>query len=63
MRVLDSLSSETIDGVLDDLTATVQLVANLPDKQRTLFFWLMDLLFLAVQYQGVNKMGPENLGI
>jgi len=35
---------------------------KLPEPQRSLFLWLAELLLDVARKEGVNKMGPGNLG-
>jgi len=46
-----------------DSAACVKAFDELPDLQKTLLNWLMDLLIMVSQYSKENKMTPQNLAI
>jgi hypothetical protein len=60
--VLNALPSETL---FYSTTAEqcVEAYMKLPEPQKTILDWLMDLLVDTAKYEGINKMSPQNLAI
>jgi len=47
---------------LDEKAATA-IVETLPEQERSILFWLLDLLAMTALHHGVNMMTPQNLAI
>jgi len=62
-RVFTALTMEMIDEVVNDVDESMALARKLPEPERSLYLWLVDLLFQVSQYQEKNKMVPANLAI
>jgi len=66
-KVLCSWSKEQVMELAsvqaDDLTRAGELIASLPEPQKSTFLWLMDLLADVAAQAGVNKMNWSNLAI
>ena len=59
--VLNALPSETLFYSTTP-EQCVEAYMKLPDPQKTILDWLMDLLVDTAKYESVNKMSPQNLG-
>jgi len=62
-RLFSTLPLLQIEAALDDINECMKLLDILPIKERTLYYWLLDLFTRTAQYQDINKMSPENLAI
>jgi len=62
-RLFGSLNSDQIEAVINDVDESMKLMMTLPEPEKTLFMWLIDLLYQVAQYQDINKMVPANLAI
>jgi len=62
-RIFTTLTSDQIESVMNDVDESMKLMMSLPEPEKSLFMWLVDLLYQVTQYQDVNKMSPANLAI
>ena len=64
-KVLNAFSKEELTEMsnITDLAVLGRRLQNLPDPQRSSFFWLLDLLSEVATNEDINRMTPTNLAI
>lgn len=62
-RLFSYLSPEIVSACGSSLRASLALESQLPEPQRSLFAWLVDLLTETAKLEESNKMAPKNLAI
>jgi len=62
-RLFSSLTMTMLESAVDDIDETMNLLNKLPEKEKNLYMWLLDLMFSVAQYEDINKMTPENIAI
>lgn len=62
-RVLDKIPPEDITAAAESEEDAVGIVEQLPELEKTLLLWLVDLLVTVAEKEERNRMSPSNLGI
>eukprot|EP01119_Soliformovum_irregulare_P017980 TRINITY_DN5432_c0_g1_i1.p1 TRINITY_DN5432_c0_g1~~TRINITY_DN5432_c0_g1_i1.p1 ORF type:complete len:887 (+),score=315.96 TRINITY_DN5432_c0_g1_i1:533-3193(+) len=63
VRLFAYIESEDIKAGSESQKGAVKAISTLPDQEREIFMWLIDLLTEVTRRQDVNKMSEQNLAI
>ena len=62
--ILNSISPEVLRQLLDtNEQICVDLYGKLPEPNKSLMMWLMDLMVDVIDLASINKMSARNLGV